>query len=120
MRTFGYSLRMKHQDCDVVLYGDSTALTGLDPDIVQRITGLKSCNIAEAGWIEDVVGTDFPLQAYLKDNKRPRFIVTDITPSLFARSRPPSSSIASTAFFMNCSITAHRRYTWASCLGRHG
>jgi len=85
----GYSLRLKHADCDVVLYGDSSALTGLDPEVVQRITGLKTCNLAEGGTIEGVVGSRFPLDAYLKNNKRPRFLLATYTPSQFRPYRRP-------------------------------
>ena len=76
----GYSLRLQHQDCDVLIYGDSAALTGLDPAIVQKISGLKTCNISEAGGITEVVGSFFPLDAYLKNNKRPRFLLSMYTP----------------------------------------
>lgn len=82
MRMVGYSLRLKHQDCDVVIYGDSSALTGLDPDIVQKIAGLKTCNISEGSTIQGVVG-NFPLDVYLQNNKRPRFLLMMFTPSIY-------------------------------------
>lgn len=71
----GYGTRLNHADCDVVLYGDSTALTGLDPQVVQNISGLKTCNVSEVGGIFKVVGSRFPLDAYLKNNKRPRILL---------------------------------------------
>jgi hypothetical protein len=83
MLTTGYSLRLKHVDCEIVIYGDSSTLTGLDPDIIQEITGLKTCNLAEGISIESVVGSRFPLDTYLKNNKRPRFLLTMYTPSMF-------------------------------------
>jgi hypothetical protein len=79
----GYSIRLKHADCDVVLYGDSSALTGLDPDIVQKVTGLKTCNLSEGATIQGVVGSRFPLDVYLENNKRPRYLLGMYTPSLF-------------------------------------
>ncbi len=79
----GYGMRLLHADCDVVLYGDSSALTGLDPQLIGKITGLKACNIAEARGIEDVVGLQFPLDAYLRTNKRPRFILMLLGPTGF-------------------------------------
>ncbi len=85
MRQIGYSLRLKHEDCDVVIYGDSSSLTGLDPDIIQGITGLKTCNLSEGVSIESVVGSLFPLDNYLKNNKRPLFLLTmyaKLVPSL--------------------------------------
>ena len=41
----GYGSRVQGLDCDIVLYGDSTPLSGLDPAIIQAKTGLKTCNI---------------------------------------------------------------------------
>jgi len=79
----GYSLRLKHADCDVVIYGDSSTLTGLDPDIIQKITGLKTCNLSEGVTIQGVVGSRFPLDSYLANNKRPRYLLAMYTPSMF-------------------------------------
>ena len=78
----GYSLRLRDVNCDVVLYGDSSALTGLDPHIVQQITGLKTCNISEGTTIQNIVGM-FPIDEYLKHNRRPAFILATYTPSIF-------------------------------------
>jgi hypothetical protein len=77
----GYSLRLKHADCDIVLYGDSSALTGLDPEVIQQITGLKACNLSEGILIQDVVGSRLPLDVYLRNNKRPRYLLAMYTPS---------------------------------------
>ncbi len=82
MQMTGYSLRLANANCDVVLYGDSSALTGLDPAIVQKITGLKTCNIAEGTTIQNIVGM-FPLDEYLKHNRRPAFLLATYTPSIF-------------------------------------
>ena len=75
LRQMGYGRRTAHLDCDVVLYGDSTALTGLDPKVVGGITGMKACNVAEVGGILWVTGSEYPLDMYLKSNKRPRYVV---------------------------------------------
>src|SRR5690242_12315625 len=37
---------MHDRDCDVLIFGDSTAMTGIDPDVVERNTGFRTCNIA--------------------------------------------------------------------------
>jgi hypothetical protein len=79
----GYSSRLKHADCDIVLYGDSSALTGLDPEVIQTITGLKACNLSEGVTIQGVVGSRFPLDTYLRDNKPPLYLLAMYTPSLF-------------------------------------
>ena len=83
MRQSGYGLRLKHADCDIVIYGDSSALTGLDPDIIQQITGLKTCNVSEGVTIQNVVGSRLPLDVYLSNNKRPRYLLTMYTSSVF-------------------------------------
>lgn len=85
----GYSLRLRHADCEVLIYGDSSALTGLDPQIIQQMTGLKTCNISEGTWIQDVVGSSFPVDQYLANNRRPRYLLTMYTPSIFRPYTPP-------------------------------
>jgi len=70
----GYGIRLMHQDCDVVIIGDSTPL-GLNPDIIRQITGLKTCNITESVMVPTVVGSNYLIDEYLKHNKRPRFLL---------------------------------------------
>jgi len=84
----GYSLTLHHADCQVVLTGDSSALTGLDPLTVTRVTGLSACNVAEGGTVTVVTGS-YPLDTYLKQNAPPKYIVFMNTPSIYT---PPSSS----------------------------
>ena len=38
--------RWRNRDCDVLIFGDSTAMTGINPDVIERNTGFKTCNIA--------------------------------------------------------------------------
>ena len=82
LRNIGYELTLDGEDCDVVLYGDSSALTAYDPAVVRRITGMKACNVAEGGTITSMVG-NYPLDAYLGRNKRPKYLVMMFTPSIF-------------------------------------
>jgi hypothetical protein len=86
LRNVGYSLTLHHADCKVVLTGDSSALTGLDPRTVSSLTGLSACNVAEGGTITAVVGS-YPLDAYLQQNTPPKYIVFMFSPSLFRPSR---------------------------------
>jgi len=88
----GYALRLNRADCDVVVYGDSSALSGLDPAIIQKISGLRTCNISEGVTIQDVVGSDFALDTYLAHNKRPKFLLTSWSPSGFQPERRPFDS----------------------------
>lgn len=82
LRQIGYGTYLRHEDCEVLLYGDSSAMTGLDPGVVERKTGMKACNVAEGSTITGVVGT-YPLDVYLSQNKRPRYLVMMLTPSIF-------------------------------------
>lgn len=75
----GYGSRLQHADCDVVIDGDSTALVGVLPRIIQQRTGLKTCNIAEVAGIKVVNGM-MVLDDYLAHNRRPRYIVFVFAP----------------------------------------
>jgi hypothetical protein len=90
----GYGMRLVHADCDVVIYGDSSALTGLDPQLIAKITGLKTCNIAEARGVQDVVGYQFPLDSYLQRNKRPRFILMMLGAPSFVPGKKPFTAFS--------------------------
>jgi len=79
---FAYS--QNHVDCDVVVFGDSTTETGVDPTVVQQATGLKTCNLAESQSIFEIVRPN-PLDVYLEHNKPPRYIVLQFAPGTFAR-----------------------------------
>jgi hypothetical protein len=81
-----YAFSLKHVDCDVVIVGDSTAVTGLDPTVVEGATGLKTCNIAQSRSAVELLGT-LALDTYLKNNHPPRFIVMQFAPETLARER---------------------------------
>jgi hypothetical protein len=81
-----YAFSLHHVDCDIVIYGDSTALTGLDPTIVSRATGLKTCNIAQAQSIVQILGM-LALDTYLKNNAPPKYIVMQFAPETLSRGR---------------------------------
>ena len=82
-RVMGYGLQLKGMRCQVVIYGDSTAMADVDPKLITARTGLTACNIAETRPVEDMVGVDFPLDEYLAHNQQPRYLVTAWTPSTF-------------------------------------
>jgi hypothetical protein len=81
-----YAFSLNHVDCDVVIYGDSTALTGLDPTVVSRATGLKTCNIAQAQSVVQILGM-LALDTYLKNNAPPKYIVMQFAPETLSRGR---------------------------------
>jgi hypothetical protein len=78
-----YAFNLKHVDCDVVIFGDSTALTGIDPTVVERTTGLKTCNIAQAQSMLKILGF-VALDTYLKNNTAPKYVVMQFAPETLA------------------------------------
>jgi hypothetical protein len=81
-----YPFSLKHVDCDVVIFGDSTASTGIDPTVVEKVTGLKSCTIAESQSIFEILGP-YALDTYLRNNAPPKFIVMQFSPEVISRSK---------------------------------
>lgn len=65
-------------ECDVVVYGDSSAITGIDPAVIQRKTGLRTCNIAQTKAALVVLGTS-ALDRFLHNNPRPRYLILQFT-----------------------------------------
>ena len=79
MANIGYADTLSNSDCQVLVYGDSTALTSVDPFIIEAATGLKTCNLAEFEGMTSVNET-LLIDRYLNRNPRPRFIVFMYTP----------------------------------------
>lgn len=75
----GYGSRLHNADCDIVIDGDSTALVGVLPRIIEQRTGLKTCNIAEVAGIKLVSGM-MVLDDYLAHNRRPKYLVFVFAP----------------------------------------
>lgn len=73
---------IRDRDCDVLIYGDSTAMTGINPEVVQRNTGFKTCNIAVTNSVLAVTG-NLTLDRYLKHNVRPRVLLVQLSPDGF-------------------------------------
>jgi hypothetical protein len=69
-----YGAKLKGADCQVLVYGDSSALVGVDPSVIRERTGLKTCNIAEFQAMTTLNGTML-VDSYLKQNLPPRFLV---------------------------------------------
>ncbi len=79
-----YVLSLDHADCGILIYGDSTAATGIDPVVVTQATGLKTCNIAQSQSILEVVGP-VALDTYLKNNQPPKYLVIQLAPETLSR-----------------------------------
>jgi hypothetical protein len=62
------------QNCDVVIAGDSSGMIGVDPHALEARTGWKTCNIG-LPYIGTALAGTRVLDAYLAQNRPPRFIV---------------------------------------------
>jgi hypothetical protein len=82
-----YPFILRNSHCDVIVYGDSSALTGVSPPVIEAATSLRTCNIAQPNTALAIVGT-FALDAYLKNNPRPRFLIFQFTAPDFAPRDP--------------------------------
>jgi len=72
-----FSIRDK--PCDVLLFGDSAALTGLMPWTIQQETGARTCSVAQTKGVVGVTGLD-SLRQYLARNPAPRALVIAFAP----------------------------------------
>ena len=68
--------------CDVLVYGDSTAMTGINPDVVSQKTGFKTCNIAVTNAVLAVTG-NLTLDHYLQQNPKPKMLIVQLSPDDF-------------------------------------
>lgn len=73
---------IRHRNCDVLVFGDSTAMTGLDPALLDRYTGLRTCNISVTNAVLAVTG-NLTLDSYLRQNEKPRVLVIQLSPDDF-------------------------------------
>ena len=87
-RTNDAIFRMHDRSCDVLVFGDSTAMTGIDPAVLEHQTGLAACNIAVTNSVLAVTA-DLPLDFFLAHNHRPRFLVIQLSPESFQVRRDP-------------------------------
>jgi hypothetical protein len=74
LANLAYAVKLKNAGCDVVIYGDSSAMTGVDPAVVRTKTGLETCNIAEFEGMTMVNGTMIP-DIFLTQNKQPKYMI---------------------------------------------
>jgi hypothetical protein len=75
---------MRNRNCDVLVFGDSTAMTGIDPDVVDHATGFHTCNIAVTNAVLAVTG-NLTLDHFLQQNARPKMIIVQLSPDDFQR-----------------------------------
>lgn len=73
---------MRDRNCDVLIFGDSTAMTGIDPDVVERNTGFKTCNIAVTNAVLAVTH-NLTLNRFLANNAHPKVLLIQLSPDGF-------------------------------------
>jgi hypothetical protein len=76
--------QMANRDCDVLIFGDSTAMTGINPDVIERNTGFKTCNISVTNAVLAVTD-NLTLNHYLAHNAKPRVLLVQFSPDGFLR-----------------------------------
>jgi hypothetical protein len=116
--SLGYSQRAQGVACEVVLYGDSSALTGLDPALIQQRTGMKTCNVSEIRPVHAVVGSFYPLDIYLAHNPRPKFILSSWAAYDFRRVAQPTAVSFYVEGFEYAMLFHRRPFFWNAVL-RH-
>lgn len=83
LANMGYGLHLRNADCQVLIYGDSSAMVGVDPATITARTGLPACNIAEFAGMTMVNGF-LVVDRYLQRNPRPRYLVFVFAPENLA------------------------------------
>ena len=73
---------LQGRNCDVLVYGDSTAMTGINPAVVSQETGFKTCNIAVTNAVLAVTG-NLTLDHYLQQNEKPKMLIVQLSPDDF-------------------------------------
>ncbi|MBS1815496.1 MAG: hypothetical protein JSS87_11520 [Acidobacteria bacterium] len=76
--------QMRNRNCEVLIFGDSTAMTGIDPALVEKDTGYKTCNIAVTNAVLSVTD-NMTLDHFLAHNTRPRVLVVQLSPDGFQK-----------------------------------
>jgi hypothetical protein len=82
-----FPFTLRNQRCDVLVFGDSSALTGISPPVITAATGLPTCNIAQPNTALALAGT-LALDSYLADNPHPKFLVLQFTAPDFSGPEP--------------------------------
>jgi hypothetical protein len=76
--------QMANRECDVLIFGDSTAMTGINPDVVESNTGFKTCNISVTNAVLAVTD-NLTLDHFLAHNAKPKVLLVQFSPDGFQR-----------------------------------
>jgi hypothetical protein len=75
-----FYLQFSHRQFDVVIFGDSSCVFGVDPSVIRAVTGLSALNLCQTTSILASRGTE-ALDFYLAHNVRPRVLALDLAPA---------------------------------------
>jgi hypothetical protein len=78
LTSLDYAFSLDGVNADVVVFGDSTGLTGVQPLVIEAMTGLRTYNISQSGTF--VVVDTLRLDSYLSHNRWPRYILIHVRP----------------------------------------
>jgi hypothetical protein len=78
-RPLNYAFETSGENADIVIFGDSTALLGVDPSQMSSALGVKVLNLVNTQ-PSLVVNDDMSLRHYLKQNRPPKLIVFYFAP----------------------------------------
>lgn len=91
-RPLNYAFQTPVKDADVVLFGDSTVLLGVDPSQMSSDLGVTVLNLPNTrGSL--MVNDDLPLRRYLSRNRAPKLIVFYLAPWDFDYGNTPFEAI---------------------------
>jgi hypothetical protein len=79
-----YAFDLQNENCEVLIYGDSSAMTADDPVTIENQTHLKTCNISQTQPVVSVMEM-LPVDLYLKNNRLPKYLVIQVSPDTFYR-----------------------------------
>jgi hypothetical protein len=118
LANLGWGANLAGRDCKILIYGDSSALVGLDPAVIREQTGLATCNVAEFEGVTLVTHT-WLVDQFLERNARPRFIVFFYTPEDFSTPNDWASTNVGTFEAVSFALEHERTWRTAMELGTH-
>ena len=83
---------MKDVDADLIILGNSRAEMGYDDSLMTSLCGMKCLNLAYSGYSFDYE-YHIMYESYLKHNKKPEYIIVDVSPIVFFDHNKPVYNI---------------------------
>jgi hypothetical protein len=77
-----YPFSLNHENCEILIYGDSSTMTGVNPVRLGTLTHRKACNISQTQPTVLATGA-LPIDLYLKQNALPKYLVIQLAPETF-------------------------------------